>query len=239
MTQKLKSLSVFFPAYNEEANLPQLLAQAQEVFPQYAQQYELIIVNDGSTDHTLAVAKSLQQQYPNLRVVSHAINKGYGESLKTGIRKARYDWIFWTDADLQFDLHEFDKFAAASRDYSIIIGYRVRRAEGLQRSILVSILKFGVDTLFRLHVKDIDCAFKLMRTEQVKSLSLQSGSAFTTSEILYLLKKKHLPFKEIPVQHYPRVHGVPSGANIKVLWRALVDAFHTYFYSKMSTLKKN
>lgn len=232
VTKKLKSLSVFFPVYNEEHNLPILLDQANQIFPKYCNNYEMIIVNDGSTDQSLVIAKSLRNDYPMLRVVSHSSNLGYGECLKTGIKESQNEWIFWTDSDLQFDLNEFEKFVAASENNSAIIGYRVKRAEGFGRSAMVSVFKFGINLLFRLHVRDIDCAFKLIKADLLKDLKLQSGSAFTTSEILYRLKKKRVKFKELPVTHYPRLHGKPTGAKPSVLIKAAVDAFRTYINIK-------
>jgi len=232
--QKLKSLSVFFPVYNEEANLPLLLAQAHQVFPRFAKRLEMIIINDGSTDHSLAVAQRLKAQYPQLKIISHRKNLGYGECLKTGIKASQLDWIFWTDADLQFNLEDFAAFAQAASKHVAVIGYRIKRAEGLKRRIMVRVFKFAIDLLFRLHVKDIDCAFKLIRADLLKDLHLQSGSAFTTSEILYRLKKKRVKFKELPVQHFPRQYGQPTGAKLSVLIKAALDALNTYLNIKFN-----
>jgi glycosyltransferase involved in cell wall biosynthesis len=237
MREKLKSLSVFFPAYNEAANLPTLLAEAEKIFPQYAKKYELLVIDDGSSDTTAKVLATLQKKYPHLRVLHHQSNRGYGECLKTGIKAAQYEWIFWTDADLQFHLAEFSEFAQAAQQQPLIIGYRLQRAEGKSRQVLVSVLKFGVDLLFRLHVRDIDCAFKLIRSDLLKNLRLQSGSAFTTSEILYLLKKKKYTIYELPVHHYPRRYGEASGAQPRVLLKAFFDALRVYSRSKWRSLK--
>lgn len=235
--QKLKSLSIFFPVFNEEANLEILVNQALRIIPTLAKKYELIIVNDGSSDQTLTIANKLQNKHKEVVVVSHDQNKGYGEVLKTGIINSRYEWIFWTDSDLQFDLAELANFVQASQDgASAIIGYRKKRSEGFRRSLNANLFKIYINLLFRLHVKDIDCAFKLIRADLLKELKLSSGSAFTSAEILYRLKKKGVKFVEIAVNHYPRLYGQATGANLKVIIKACYEALATYFNIKLSFL---
>lgn len=233
--KKLLSLSVFFPAYNEAENLTSLIDQSVSIFPQFSQKLEFIIVNDGSTDNTEKIISQLKQKYKQhqIRLVNHPKNLGYGESLKTGIKSSQYEWIFYSDADLQFDFNNLADFIPHIDKYDVIIGYRQKRSEGFKRSFNASLFKFYIDLLFRLHVKDIDCAFKLFRAKHLKSLTLHSGSAFTSSEILYLLKKKHLKFKQIPVAHYPRRYGNPTGANFKVIIKACYEALATYLKIKL------
>jgi len=237
--KKLKSLSVFFPVYNEEANLEILIKQAIRIIPQLATRYELLIINDGSTDDSLKIAKQLRNQYQQVKIFSHKNNKGYGEVLKTGIKHSQYEWIFWTDSDLQFDLAELSNFVKETNKYQAIIGYRLKRSEGFKRHLNTSIFKFYIDLLFRLHVKDIDCAFKLFKASTLKELELISGSAFTSAEILYRLKKKKIKFKEIAVNHYPRLYGRATGAKLKVIFKACYEALTTYLNIKISSLKSN
>jgi len=235
--KKLRSLSVFFPVYNEEANLEVLIKQALRIVPTLAHQYELLIINDGSTDASLSIAKKLQSEDAHIKIYSHQSNKGYGEVLKTGIKKSQYEWIFWTDSDLQFDLAELANFVEASTQYDAIIGYRKKRAEGLKRRLNANLFKIYIDLLFRIHVKDIDCAFKLFKADLLKNLKLNSGSAFTSAEILYRLKKKGVKFKEIAVTHYPRLYGQATGANFKIIIKACWQALTTYLSIKFSSLK--
>ena len=122
--KKLKSLSVFFPVYNEEANLEIILKQALKIVPKLATKYELLVINDGSTDASLEIVEKLQKQNPQVKLVSHQKNKGYGEVLKTGIKNSQCEWIFWTDSDLQFDVSELAHFIAETDHYQAIIGYR-------------------------------------------------------------------------------------------------------------------
>lgn len=237
--KKLKSLSVFFPVYNEEANLEILIKQAIRIIPKLASRYELIIINDGSTDDSLKIAKKLSSEFKQIKIFSHKNNQGYGETLKTGIKNSQFEWIFWTDSDLQFDLSELADFVKESTNHQAIIGYRIKRSEGFKRHLNTSLFKFYIDSLFRLHVKDIDCAFKLFKTAKLKELHLISGSAFTSAEILYRLKKKGVKLKEMPVNHYPRLYGQATGAKFKVIVKACYEALTTYLNIKLSSLKFN
>ncbi len=234
---QLSSLSVFFPAFNEAPNLPELIMQADQVISRVAKNYELIVVDDGSTDNTLILIKKLQHKYPRLRVVVHQKNLGYGAALKTGIGAAQYDWIFFTDADLQFDINDIQRLLPFTQNYQVIIGWRKKRAEGMKRTLNTRLFKLYIDLLYRLHVKDIDCAFKLMKRELVQSIHLQSDGAFTTAELLYKLKKCHVTFKEIPVAHYPRLKGEPTGANLKVILKAVWESLTLYLSIKLAPTK--
>lgn len=235
--KKLKSLSIFFPVFNEEANLEVLLNQALRIIPQIAKQYELLIINDGSTDDSLKIAQKIAKKHNEIKVLSHPSNLGYGEVLKTGIKQSQYEWIFWTDSDLQFDLAEIVNLVRESNKYQAIIGYRKKRVEGIFRHFNANLFKLYIDLLFRIKVKDIDCAFKLFQADLLKKLKLSSGSAFTSAEILYLLKKKGIKFKEIPVTHYPRLYGQATGANLGVIAKACAEALTTYLKIKFSSLK--
>lgn len=233
----LKSLTVFFPVFNEEENIPLLIDSASRIIPQLAEDYELIIIDDGSTDKSLNIAQELTRDKKQWRIIAHPKNLGYGEVLKTGIKAAKKEWLFFTDADLQFNLQELTDFLPYTNQYQAIIGYRVKRAEGFSRSINARLFKTYIDLLFRLHVKDIDCAFKLIKTDLLKNLTLNSGSAFTSSEILYRLKKKKIKFKELPVSHYPRRYGEATGANLKVIIKACYEALMTYLNIKFKKFK--
>lgn len=230
---KLSSLSVFFPCFNEEKNIPLFLKEAMRVLPEIAKKYEVIIINDGSSDTTQQVAERWQEKYPKqIRIVNHDQNKGYGSSLQTGFHEAKYDWIFFTDGDYQFRLKELKSFVPFSKEYDVIIGYRKQRVEGFMRSNNARMYKLFIDILFRLHVKDIDCAFKLIKRSAYEKIFLESTGAFISAELLYKLKKKHFAFKQIPVDHYPRKYGNPTGANLKVILKACVESLRLYLHMK-------
>ncbi|MBU0978607.1 glycosyltransferase family 2 protein [Patescibacteria group bacterium] len=233
---KLPSLSVFFPAYNEEKNILPLVKQALDFLPQVATKFEVIVVDDGSQDKTGAIAQQLVQQFPQVKVVTHAQNQGYGAALKTGIGASQYEWIFFTDADLQFDITELKSFLPSTQKYRVILGYRTNRAEGFSRVRNAYLFKIFVDLLFRVHVKDIDCAFKLFRANVIKPLEIESNGAFTSAEILYKLKKNRVAFKQLPVTHYSRRWGNPTGANWRVVAKAGYEAINIYLKLKLERL---
>jgi len=233
MSIKLKSLSIFFPAFNEAANLPHLIQEANQVIPNLAEKYEIIVVDDGSTDSTQDVVNNLQSKSANVRLISHDKNQGYGAALKTGIASCQMDWIFFTDADRQFHLEELSQFLPFTDEYQAIIGWRIKRADPAHRARNAKLFKIFIDLLFRLHVKDIDCAFKLLKRDLVQSIELESSGAFTTSELLYKLKKRGVKFKELPVSHYPRQFGNQTGANLKVILKAGWEALSLYVSIKI------
>ncbi len=228
----LNSLSVFFPCLNEEQNIPLFIQQAEVILPEITDTYEIIIVNDGSKDMTKAVAEKIAASNKHVRVVNHETNLGYGAALKSGFTASRYEWVFFTDGDLQFDLKQLEELLPYTKTYSVVIGYRKKRAEGLKRALIAKTLKVTMDILYRLHVKDIDCAFKIIKKDVLKDIYLVSTGAFTSTELLYRLKKKGHKFKELPVDHYKRKYGNPTGNSIKVMIKGIKETVTLYFYLK-------
>lgn len=233
---RLSSLSVFFPCFNEAANVPLFVAEALKVLPTVAHKFEIIIVDDGSTDGTSQVAKLLARPDRRIRVIRHRRNQGYGMALRSGFTAAKYDWVFFTDGDLQFRLRELKKFVPETKKYRVIIGYRQHRADGGLRVFNARLFKTYIDILFRLHVKDVDCAFKLLKTKTIQKLKLESTGAFISAEFLYKLKKQGEPFQQIPVKHLPRLHGQPTGNRPKVVIKAGWEAFRLYCRMKWQSL---
>lgn len=232
---KLPSLSLFFPCYNEENNVEPSVLSALKVLKDVADCFEIIIINDGSSDNTKTVAENLAGIYKEVRVISHAKNRGYGGAVKTGFSNAKYEWTFFTDGDLQFDLGQLKTFIKYTDDYNIIIGYRKNRAEGLRRALIARSFKKLVDMLFKLGVEDIDCAFKLINTGAVRKIDLTCEGAFVSVELLYKLKKQGFSFKELPVDHYNRKSGEATGNNLKVGIRQIADTLKFYFHLKTTT----
>lgn len=230
--QKLSSLSVFFPCLNEEPNIPLFVEEAMRVLPKFARKYEIIIVNDGSRDGSLKIAKKMKKKYPEVEIVNHAKNRGYGASLKSGFAHAKYDWVFFTDGDLQFSLDQLKDFLPFTEKYQAVIGFRKKRADGALRDTNAKIYKTFVDILFRLHVKDIDCAFKLISKKALNLVNLESEGAFISAELLYKLKKKRIKFKQLPVDHFPRRYGSPTGNKLSVILRACKEALRLYLHMK-------
>ena len=227
MKHKLPELSIFFPAYNEAGNIEEAVKQALSFVPKVADKYEIIIVNDGSNDATLPIAKRLARKYKAVRVVTQR-NKGYGGALKLGFKSVRYDWIFYTDADLQFDITELKRFVSQARKHDLVIGYRKKRVEGWKRQVFASALKVWnrVMLAFPLHVGDIDCAFKLFHRRVLRNVEpLISDGAMLSTEFLMKAHQAGLECAQVGVTHYARRVGTPTGNNWKVIARAVRDTF--------------
>lgn len=230
---KLESLSVFFPCFNEEKNIKPLVGDFLKILPQCAKKFEILIINDGSTDNTRKIAEKVAANHKEISVINHPKNIGYGAAIQSGISHSQYDWLFFTDGDRQFDISQLTDFIPHTKDFEAIIGYRKKRADGQMRVINARLFKMYVDIIFRLHVKDIDCAFKLLKTKRVQKFSYISSGAMISTEILYRLKKQHLPFKQLPVTHLPRKYGQPTGNNLKVVIRAGIETIKLYYYLKI------
>lgn len=229
---KLSSLSVFFPCFNEEKNVPLFVKEALEVLPSIAKKFEIIVVNDGSSDQTLNVAKKLAKKHPEIKIVNHEKNRGYGASLRSGFEAAINDWVFFTDGDLQFRLDQLKEFVPYTEKSNVVIGYRKHRADGTVRATNAKLYKAFIDLLFRLHVRDIDCAFKLFSKDVLNKITLESDGAFISSEVLYKLKKKRVKFTQLPVDHFPRKFGSPTGNSLKVIIKAFKEPLKLYLHMK-------
>lgn len=226
-TQKLPELSVFFPLYNEEENIEKLVEQSMKVFPKIADKFEVILVNDGSKDRTRKLGLKLEKKYKPVRLVSQR-NKGYGGAVKRGFKESKYEWVFFSDGDLQFDLSEISKFIPFTKKNDLVIGYRKIRAEGLKRKLIADALKVWnrIFLGFPREIRDIDCAFKLIRKDVVKSFTpLVSDGAMVTTEFLLKSYKRGYKFKQIGVNHYKRQFGSSTGSNLKVIAKAVRDTF--------------
>lgn len=235
--KKLSSITAFFPVYNEEKNVEKMVSDFQRVLPKLAKKWEIVIINDGSKDGTAAVSERLATEFEEVRVIHHQQNQGYGAALKSGFATARYEWVFFTDGDLQFKVSQLSEFVPHTNKSDVIIGYRVSRAEGGLRAFNARVFKTFVDMLFRLHVKDIDCAFKLFRSSTIKSIELDSSGALISAELLYKLKKKNQKFVQLPVDHLERKFGSSTGASGKVIIKAMWEFVRLYLKMKVKMFR--
>jgi glycosyltransferase involved in cell wall biosynthesis len=219
------SISIFFPAYNEEANIEESVKKAEDVVSQITDTYELIIVNDGSSDATGDIADKLSLINDKVRVVHHNPNQGYGAALWSGIKAARYEYVFFTDADLQFDISELAILTHFVPHHDVVLGYRAPRKDPFMRLVNAFGWKVLMRFMFGLKVKDIDCAFKLMKRELVAGLPIKTRGAMMSAELLIRLQRLGVTFKEVPVTHLPRTRGSATGAKPEVILRALKEAW--------------
>lgn len=225
--QKLNELSVFFPCYNEEENIEQLLEQALFIVPNIAHKYEIIVINDGSTDRTSEIAHKFANKYSSIKIVDQKNSGGYGGAVKSGFKHVKYEWVFFTDADLQFDLKDLYKFVEASRTgEDLIIGYRIKRAEGIKRQFFATGMKIWSKLFlgFPMFIKDTDCAFKLIKKQTIDSVGrLHSDSNLVTTEFLLGAYKRGYKFKQIGVEHYKRVAGESTCGGISAVVHVILD----------------
>lgn len=224
---KLSSLSVFFPAFNEADSISEAVSQAHAILPRVAKRYEIIVINDGSKDATAETVKQLRVGNKKIRLVNQR-NRGYGGALKRGFKEAKYDWIFYTDSDLQFDVRELLKLVRETSDdkLAMVLGYRKNRAEGIRRQILAIALKIWNRLLlgFPAEIKDIDCAFKLLRKDVLRTIEpLFSDGAMVSTELLLKSIDSGFQFTQVGVSHYKRRAGTPTGSNVFVILRAIKD----------------
>lgn len=232
MTKKISELSIFFPFWNEEKNIEAVIKRAIPVAQRVALKWEIIMVDDGSSDKTLSIAKKLAVKNKNLRIITHFPNRGYGAALKEGFVNAKYKYIVFNDGDGQFDFGEVDKFIDLIQDADMVIGFRKKRNDPnlFKRILLMNLLKIWDFVLFRFYFRDIDCGFKMFTREALNTIGpLRSEGAMITTELLAKAKKKKLRIKETGVDHFPRKFGDQSGANFPVVLRAVLESFQLWY----------
>jgi Glycosyl transferase family 2 len=217
---KSESLSVIFPAFNEEANIRSVVEDACRIIPKFAPVFEIVVVNDGSNDRTGEICDDLAMEFSEVSVVHHARNRGYGAALKTGIEQARYDVIFFTDSDGQFDLREVAKLLEQTDAYDIVAGYRARRHDPPHRLLFAWGWNILVRRVLGIGIRDIDCAFKAFKRHVFDSIQIQSTGAMVNAEIFAQASSFGMTVKEVPVSHFPRRHGEPTGDNVAVISKA-------------------
>ena len=223
--RRLPALSYFFPAHNEAANLPGLVEEALATLPGLAETFEIIVVDDGSRDGTPAIADDLAAAHPEVRAVHHPTNLGYGAALRSGFAAARYDHLAFTDGDRQFRVADLgrliDRLGAGDAD--AVVGYRIRRADPLVRTVYAKLYRLANRIFFGLRVRDVDCACKLFTRASLEGVNVESGGAFFSAELLIKLRARGRRLVEVGVPHYPRTAGSPTGAKPQVVFRAVRD----------------
>ena len=233
--QPVPALSYFFPAHDEAENIEALVAEALGALPALAARFEIIAVDDGSRDGTGVLADRLAEAHPDVvRVVHHTVNQGYGAALRSGFRAARFPLVAFTDGDRQFRVADLglllarlqavdgDSDERAGR-LDVVVGYRRRRADAAVRLVYARAYRWCLRLFFGLSVRDVDCACKLFRRDALADVRLESGGAFLSAELLIKLRARGARMAQVGVPHHPRVAGQASGANPRVVLRAVRD----------------
>lgn len=225
----MKSVAFVLPAFNEAQNIEEAVLRCAAVAEAMGLEYEVIAVDDGSYDGTRERVEALATRHEGrIRSLHHPQNRGYGAALKTGLLAARMDRVFFTDADLQFDVGEIDRLLRQADRYDIVCGYRAPRRDPLIRVLNGWAWSRLVGGLFDLSVRDVDCAFKVFDRRIFERIAIHSIGAFVNTEILVRARAAGFSVVEVPVSHYPRLAGTSSGANPRVIARAFRELGELY-----------
>lgn len=217
--KNLTSLSVFFPAYNDAGTIASMALSADLAARALTEEYEIIIVNDGSQDQTALILTELQKYLPRLRVITHPRNLGYGAALRSGFSAATRDWVFYTDGDAQYNPLEMSILAEALRPgVDWVNGYKISRNDPLIRIVLGAVYNWGVKLAFGLRPRDVDCDFRLLRREIFAKIHLESETGSICVEMIKKMQDAGFTFAEVPVSHFHRQYGVSQFFN----WRRLL-----------------
>jgi glycosyltransferase involved in cell wall biosynthesis len=218
----MPSISLVMPAYNEADNIEPMVAEAVPALESVTDDYEIVVVNDGSKDDTSGATRRVMETYPHVRLVEHGVNQGFGAAVFTGFTSAEKDWIFYTDADRQFVLSELKKFVPLMDRADLIAGYRAPRRDPFLRVFYGKGWSALCTLVFGYTVRDVDCGFKLLRREIIEELAPHIRSRGATFSIEWLARAKRAGYRfvELPVSHRPRVAGSQTGANLDVIARA-------------------
>lgn len=220
---RLAGLSAVVPLHDEEENVAAVVSGLRAVLPEVADRFEVVLVDDGSRDGTADLVDGLATADPAIRVVRHPENRGYGAAIRSGFAAARYEWLFLMDGDGQFDPRELPLLCGARGDADAVLGWRARRADPWQRRANTAAWNALVRTLFRLRVRDVNCAFKLVRREALGDVGTVADGAMVSTELLARLRQRGARLVEVPVTHLPRRAGRASGAAPGVVLRAFVE----------------
>jgi glycosyltransferase involved in cell wall biosynthesis len=219
-----QGLSVFFPAYNDSGTIASLVISAIRAARRLTPDFEVIIVNDGSSDATAEIADELARTYPEVRVVHHQKNRGYGGALRSGFKTATRELVFYTDGDAQYDPAEMEAlWNALGHDVDLVNGYKISRSDPLHRIVIGRIYHHTVRLLFGLKVRDVDCDFRLMRRRIFERVSLEKDSGVICLEMMKKIQDAGFRIAEVPVHHYHRAHGRSQFFNFRRLARTGVD----------------
>ncbi len=236
MASNKYSISVFLPFFNEEGNIRSAISQTIETLEnmENISDYEVIAVDDGSHDKTREIAEEMARENAKIRIVGHKKNLGYGQAVKSGIANAHFEYVFFTDGDLQFDIGEIKKLTGYVPEYDVVIGYRHNRQDPFVRLLNAKVWNMLNGLVFGLKAKDIDCAFKLFKREAIADIALISSGAMLSAELLIRLQNAGVKIKEVPVTHLPRKKGSPTGAKLSVIMKALSEFWFLYRNTEFS-----
>ena len=229
-SKPLPGLSVFFPAYNDCGTIASLVIQALRTARRLTPDYEVIVVNDGSADGTPDVLEELARVFPQVRIVTHERNRGYGGALRTGFASATREIVFYTDGDAQYDPTEMEAlWRRFGDDVDLVNGYKISRSDPFHRIIIGRLYHHIVKILFGLKVRDVDCDFRMMRRSIFKTVRLEKNSGVICLEMMKKITDGKFRIAEVPVHHYHRAYGKSQFFNFGRLYRTAIDVMKLWY----------
>lgn len=232
MKKEKMSLSFVYPMYNEIANIEPCIKGTMEIGEKLGVDYEIIVVDDASTDGCGALADKLAQQYPGLKVIHHPVNRKLGGALKTGFANATKNYILYMDSDLPLDFNDVCQAIPQIGAADMLIGYRISRAESVRRIVISKAYNLMIRVFFGLKVRDVNFSFKLFKSEIFRRIRLGSEGSFIDAELLIETHKRGYAIKEIGMKYYPRVAGESTLASNSVIQKILVEMWHYFCYQR-------
>jgi len=227
---KLKSVSIFFPAYNDSEIIASLIEKAYRMGPVISQWFEVIVINDGSTDDTAQTLLKAKEQYPELKIITHEKNEGYGSALRSGFAAAIGDFVFYTDGDGQYDVSEIEKLTTLLTDeIDVVNGYKISRSDPIYRKIIGTWYNSLLHLLYKIPISDIDCDCRLIRKSQLDRIHLTSSSGLICLELIIKLQEKGARFTEVGVSHYDRKFGESQFFNVHHLLKTIKEHFFSIY----------
>ena len=218
---RVSGISVFFPFFNEEENITRLVEEAHSYLKTRADDFEILMINDGSTDGTKKAARELEKKYAGVRLISHPENMGYGAALKTGFSSAAFPLIFFTDGDNQFRITDMDILLSHAGEADIVAGYRIDRQDNFLRRLNGFMYNRLIRIMFGIDIRDIDCAFKLIKKSVFEKVTLEADSILVSAELFIRAKKYGLRIYQAGIRHYPREKGIAKGNKLSFI----IDTF--------------
>ena len=223
-------LSIFFPAYNDSGTIASLVITALRTARKLTPDHEVIVINDGSKDGTADILNELASIYPQVRVVHHEVNRGYGGALRSGFATATRELVFYTDGDAQYDPAEMEAlWRRFDGSVDLVNGYKISRSDPLHRIVIGRIYHHAVKLLFGLTVRDVDCDFRMMRRSIFDTVHLEKNSGVICLEMMKKITDAGFRIAEVPVHHYHRAYGKSQFFNFKRLYRTAVDVLKLWY----------
>ena len=217
-------ITVFFPAYNDAGTIASMVVTARLTLRELTDDFEILVINDGSGDHTADVLSELEGVFPELKVIHHPENRGYGGALRTGFSSATKELVFYTDGDAQYDPRELKElYAAWDDDVDFVNGYKIGRSDPLHRIIIGRLYHWTVRLAFGLHLRDVDCDFRLFRRSIFDTVEMTKSSGVICVELMKKVQDAGFCIRQVPVHHFHRAYGKSQFFNFGRVARTLLD----------------